>query len=368
MLTVLKELLVYLEENIDEHRILHAEKLHCNSLDYKPVERLPIIAEYPFPVDTEFKPFPHREIFDNPEKMLFNQFVCAFGSIYLSLEIGDDLPITIRPDFGCVLIPSIFGAKYEQVDDNPPWIRHGEEALSYEQISRATVDDFNNDLIKKVTDRYKFYIDVLNEYPKLFRLTNIVLPDLQGPFDNLELIRGSEIFLDLYSNRENFLKAIAKITEAQIWLVEHFCRYISHRIEGFSFQHGFALKGGMLIRNDTSIMLNPLMYEELIAAFDEKIIKKIGGGIHSCGNVNNIVKYYLALKSIQCFDFGQSELNNVETVYQIAAERKISLTRITVSEKEIKSGYIFKKYPTGISLLFRADSYSHAKNVMKVFN
>lgn len=368
MLAELKELLLYLENNLDERRILKAEKLHCDSLDYKPVERLPLITQYPYPQDVKFQPFAHREIFDSPEKMLYNQFVTAFGSsIYLSCELGDDLPVTIRPDFGCVLIPAMFGANVEQVEDNPPWIRHGEEKISYEQIISASLNVHKN-LAAKVSETYKFYTDVLKDYPRVARLTNIVLPDLQGPFDNLELLRGSDVFMEMYSHRELFLKAMERLADAQIELAQYFGQYVSRRIDGFSFQHGFAVKGGILIRNDTSIMISPQMYDELVAPFDEKILKVFGGGIHSCGRVDNIVRNFISLESNQCFDFGQSEMNDVESVYSVASQRKIGLTRIAVSEQEILSGDILKKFPTGISLVFRAETFEQAKKtLMKYF-
>jgi hypothetical protein len=365
MMPKLKQLLSFLENNLDEQRTLNAEKLHCDSLNYKEIEKLPIIAAYPYPKGVEFQPFPHGEIFDNPEKMLFNQFISAFdSSIFLSCEVADDLPVTIRPDFGCVLIASIFGANIEQVENNPPWVRHNEEKISYEQIINAPITDFNQELTAKVADRYKFYIDVLKNYPRLSKLTNIVLPDMQGPFDNLELLRGSDIFLEMYSHRELFLKAMEKIADTQIELAEYFGQFTNDRTNGFSFQHGFALKGGILIRNDTSIMISPQMYDELVSPFDEKILKVFGGGIHSCGNVNRIVSRFVSLKSAQCFDFGQSELNDIESVYKLASERKIGLTRIAVSERELFDGQIQKNYPTGISLIFRAKSFEQAKKVI----
>ncbi|OHB56424.1 MAG: hypothetical protein A2Y12_06220 [Planctomycetes bacterium GWF2_42_9] len=365
MLPQLKELLVYLDNSLDEPRILNSERLHCDSLNYRQIERLPIIASYPYTEDAKFQIFPHGEVFDNPEKMLFNQFLNAFdSSIYLSCELGDDLPITIRADFGCVLVASMFGANIEQVENNPPWVRHREEKISYEQIIQTSIMDFNKGLLAKTVDRYKFYKDVLRGYPRLSKLTNIVLPDLQGPFDNLELLRGSEIFLDMYSQKESFLKAMAVITDAQIEIAKYFSQFTSDRIKGFSFQHGFALKGGILIRNDTSIMISPEMYSQLVAPFDEKILKTFGGGIHSCGNVNKIVSQFMSLNSIDCFDFGQSELNDTESVYLFASKRKIGLTRIAVSERELLNGQIQKKYPTGISLIFRAKSFEQAKKVI----
>jgi hypothetical protein len=365
MLPQLKELLAYLDNSLNETGVLNSERLHCDSLNYRQIEQLPIIASYPYPNDAKFQSFPHGEVFDNPEKMLFNQFVSAFGSgAYLSCELGDDLPITIRADFGCVLVASMFGANIEQVENNPPWVRHSEDKISYEQIIQTSISDFNKGLIARVADRYKFYKDVLKDYPRLSKLTNIVLPDLQGPFDNLELLRGSDIFLDMYSQKELFLKAMAVITDAQIETAKHFSQFTNDRIKGFSFQHGFVLKGGILIRNDTSIMISPQMYDELVSPFDEKILKTFGGGIHSCGNVNNIVNHFISLKSAQCFDFGQSELNDIESVYPFASKRKIGLTRIAVSQRELLDCQIQKKYPTGISLIFRAKSFEQAKKVI----
>jgi hypothetical protein len=368
MTNQLNELLEYLENNIDEQRILKSEKLHCDSLEYKPVERLPLIAQYPYPQDVKFQPFPHREIFDNPEKMLFNQFITAFGSsIYLSCELGDDLPVTIRPDFGCVLIPAIFGANVEQVEDNPPWIKHTEEKISYEQIIGTSIN-FNEGLPVKVAERYRFYVDVLKDYPRLCRLTNIVLPDLQGPFDNLELLRGSDVFIEMYSHRELFLKAIERLADVQIELAGYFGQYVNKRIDGFSFQHGFVIKGGILIRNDTSIMINPQMYDELIAPFDEKILKVLGGGIHSCGRVDNIVRNFISLESNQFFDFGQSEMNDVEAVYRLASQRKTGLTRVAAAEQEIISGNISGRFPTGVSLIFRASSFEQAEKTITAYS
>jgi len=367
MLAKLKELLEHIEGSIDIDNIQRAELLHGGALNWEKVPRLPVIASYPYPMDRRLVPFPHGQVFDDPEKMLYNQLVSAFdSSVYLNNEVGDDLPVTIRADFGCVMIPSMFGAVVEQVDDNPPWIRQNGH-ISYEDIIGISPTDFDRGIIAKSAARYQFYQDVLKDYPTISRAANIVMPDLQGPIDNLELLIGSGVFEDMYFKRDLFLKAMDVVTQAQIELVRYFGRFVNNRIEGISFQHGFPLKGGILLRNDTSIMVSPQMYRELIAPFDERILKTFGGGIHSCGDVNRIVREFISVKGVQCFDFGQSELNDVASVYQLAQEIKIPLTRVAVTEQELSSCSVLENYPTGVSLIFRAKSFQHAKKVISEY-
>lgn len=365
MLPELTELLDYLQDNLHEKNIKSVEELHQRALAWEDVPRLPVIASYPYPEDVEYHPFPHKQIFDDPEKMLFNQLISAFdSSIYLSGEIGDDLPLTIRADFGCILIPSMFGAVVEQVDNNPPWIRHDETEVDIEQIIKKSSDDFNMQHILKSASYYKIFRDILSDYPGLKKIINLTLPDLQGPFDNLELIRGSDIFLDMQLKKDDFLNAMIAVTSAQVEIANYFSSLVNETQPGFSHQHGFPLKGGILIRNDTSIMISPQMYDKLIATFDEEILSIFGGGIHCCGSIDHIVSHFLSLPNVQCFDFGQSELNNVEQIYKLAKQKSIPLMRIAVTEQELLNGKIQQKYPTGVSLIFRAKSFEHAKKVI----
>ena len=55
---------------------------------------------------------------------------CA-TSIACRDRIDDDLPCAIRANFGPVLIASMFGVRVEQIDDNPPWVRHFETLAEF---------------------------------------------------------------------------------------------------------------------------------------------------------------------------------------------------------------------------------------------
>lgn len=93
---------------------------------WQPAERLPLVLTYPCPIEIPFRPYPFSEACDNPEKMLHNKLVHAFDSSIASRNLlDDDLPCTIRANFGTVVIASIFGAEIEQIENSPPWVRLG---------------------------------------------------------------------------------------------------------------------------------------------------------------------------------------------------------------------------------------------------
>lgn len=71
------------------------------------------------------------------------------------------------------------------------------------------------------------------------------------------------------------------------------------------------------------------------------------------------------LPTIQCFDFGQSELNDLDSVYPLAKEKKIPMVRIWVKKDDLLSGKIKDRFPTGVSLVYDANSFEEAKAVVK---
>ncbi|MDX9883859.1 MAG: hypothetical protein RBS73_17495 [Prolixibacteraceae bacterium] len=58
-----------MEEKTNPEEQERIEMLHRETLNWKPVERLPLVVAFPYSKESPVRPFPHREIFDNPEKM-----------------------------------------------------------------------------------------------------------------------------------------------------------------------------------------------------------------------------------------------------------------------------------------------------------
>lgn len=366
----LEALLEHLHHVLDENRQLEIEKLHRRTLNWKRVERLPVVMSYPLSAETPFHPYPHSEIFHDPEKMLFNELVHAFDTtIACHDQLGDDLPFTVRANFGTVVIASMFGAQIQQVAENPPWVVHEQKNL----ISLAAVADhdpynLSQGWCPRVTETYQAYHRILSAYPDLQRVIRIVLPDLQGPFDNLDLIVGSNVFAELHTNEALVTRALESVATAQIVLAQHFWRLINDGRGGFSHQHATMIKGRILLRNDSVLMMSPGMFRSQIAGHDERVLQALGGGgLHSCGNIAAHAEAFLNLAGICSLDLGQPELNDMDRIYALARERQIPLVRVSVPEEDLVTGSVLDRFPTGVTLLHRTRSLTDAKRIMTAY-
>ena len=361
----LKSLLKVLEQTLQPEWVQNSDERHRQALDWEPVERLPLVVSYPYPKTARIQPFPHGDVFDDPEKMLFNELVHAFDtSILLHSELPDDLSFTIRANFGTVVIASLFGGLVEQRGDNPPWIRHFGTLDEFKTLFDKDLLDFSQGICPQIIERYQFYRNVLSDYPNLQKCVKIVLPDLQGPLDSLELLRGSEIYSDFILDPELVDKGLRLMAEAQVGFARHLQQYTTDGTDGFTHQHAVAVKGNILIRNDSAIMISPEMYANQVAPYDELVLNRLGGGgVHSCGKIDFNVPEIFRLDSIKCFDFGQSYLNDIDSIYPMAQEKKIPLLRLRPNKEELISGKILKRFPTGVSLVYEAASFEEAVSV-----
>ena len=366
----LKTLLEHLLDVLDADRQAKIENRHRRALNWEPVDRLPVIVTLSAPRELRFTPYPHGEVFRSPEKMLFNELVYAFNTSIASRDVlGDDLPCTIRANFGTVVIASMFGARVEQVGDNPPWVRHdGDSDTSLEKVLDHDPLDLSKGWCSRVVETCQFYENILSDYPELKRLINVVLPDLQGPFDNLELVVGSGVFAELHTNQDLICKALENVATAQIGFARYLEPYVSERSDAFSHQHATMIKGRILLRDDSVIMMSPEMYRSVVAPHDERVLREMGGGgVHSCGKADGHVPAFLELPSIRCLDLGQPELNDVDGLYMQLKRRRIPLARLKVSGDDLATARITERFPTGVSLLYEADSVLDAKETMEAY-
>jgi hypothetical protein len=186
--------------------------------------------------------------------------------------------------------------------------------------------------------------------------------------DTAELLRGSEIYVDLYSNPQLIQRTLDSIARAQIGFARHLLSHINDGPEGFGHQHAQPIRGRILIRDDSAIMISPAMYRQHVAPYDEMVLSALGtGGIHSCGKCAHLVDEILALPSMRCLDLGQPELNDIDAIYAKAKQRKIPILRISVTREELVTGRVMERFPTGVSLVHRCESLANARAVMAAY-
>jgi len=366
MIDELKRLLDHLEATLKPAEQAAVHERHARALRFEPVERLPIVMQYPVPADGRFQPYPHREAFQDPAKMLFNELVHAFDtSICYHDRVGDDLPCTVRANCGTVVIASLFGGRWEQHNDDPPWVRPYEGLDALQAVFDIDPLDFTRGLCPKVIDIYRFYNQALADYPNVRQCVHIVLPDLQGPFDNAELLRGSAIYIDLYDSPELVQRLLERMVRAQVGFARHLHDLIREGYSGYSHQHATVLPGHILIRNDTPINISADMYRQHLAPHDEAVLSQMGGGgIHFCGKGDHLVPEILKLPSLTAIDMGQPAKNDLDKAYALCRQCRVPIVRLRVPEEDLLSGTVSRRFPTGASLAHAAPSQERAGQLM----
>ena len=365
----LLRLLAQLEETVDLDEQAAIDGLHQRALGWEPVGRLPLVLAYPLPEDSAYEPYPHGEALDDPAKMLYNELVHAFGtSAVHHPSVGDDLPATIRANMGTGIVASLFGGRIQRMGDDPPWVEPLQSKDAYAAIIERDPRDYAQGWCPTVIERYRYYRETLADYSRLAGLVRLVLPDLQGPLDTVELLVGSRVYIDLYEGPEQVYGALEAVAVAQVGLAKLLTEQTNDGPVGMSHQHATAVRGNILIRNDSSILVSAKMYRELVAPHDGHVLTEMGGGgIHSCGRMEHLAAAYLSLPGIQCIDLGQPEMNDLDAIYGKAEAAQVSLVRVDLPAEQIASGEVMRRFPTGVSLFHQADTLAQAQEIMRAY-
>ena len=137
-----------------------------------------------------------------------------------------------------------------------------------------------------------------------------------------------------------------------------------HAPPGFHHQHGLLVKGRLLIREDSGILISPAMYADLVVPFNARLSEALGSvGIHFCGNGQHQIENMLSIPSMECLDMGQPEMNDVEATYAMAAAKRVPLVRDTVPADELTGRALSQRFPTGVSFIHHPTTVEEAKRV-----
>lgn len=355
-----------IEDALDLDHVEEVEKLHLDSMHYEKVSRIPLSVSYP--ADPEFQSFTYAEAFHDPEKMLYNELVSIGCNVWNSVRIKDDYPLQIRPNYGIGVIPSLFGAEVKVKDDIMPWVvpLDGEEAFR-KAISHG-VPDVNGGLAGKVKEAYEIYREWLHRYPKCERAIHLTQPDMQGPFDNVDLMRGMEIFYDLYDEPEMVHEALNVVTDTMI-AYQKSLPVLNDRAGKDCFYIHFAVYGGnMVIKLDTeTAMLSEEMFEEFCKPYNERILKAMGGGsIHFCGGGKEWPARQMHHDHVTCLNFGNPEMQDLFTSWKDAREKKIPVVGYGQTQSyEFARQQMEKGIRTGVTFLSHADSLEEAQRAVE---
>ena len=246
-----------------------------------------------------------------------------------ALEQGKAQVLEIRANYGTCIIPSFFGVElffmereHETLPTNHPLPGGGKQI---EKIISQGPPSLKQSYGTRVFEFGEYFRQLIAPYPKLKRRIGITHPDAQGPFDIVELLWGSSLFLDLY-DRPDTVKALLEV------VTETYIRFMNKWFALFPPQTplnphwGLLIEGKIMLRDDSAVNLSPEMFEEFIRPYDQRLLNEFGGGaIHYCGRGDHFIPEMGSMTGLTAVNLSQPHLNDMEEIFRNTVDRNIRI-------------------------------------------
>ncbi|MHB9071626.1 MAG: uroporphyrinogen decarboxylase/cobalamine-independent methonine synthase family protein [Sedimentisphaerales bacterium] len=373
-LNQLNELLNLIEKQIDICHCGSIDERYRAALSYQDVDMPPLVIQSTFGKSwilpepwNRFEQYPYRQAFDEPAKMMQNMLL---NRVVPGLILKDDNPLAIRNDHGTIQIAGLLGGQWHFHDNNYPWVSSlGSTEAIHKLVESDFEIDFNKGVIPQSTKTLEFYHEQLSQRPKCSETIQISLPDIQGPMDTADILWGSEILVEILANPKLVSALLGKIVNVMILAERYYRRFAVDRLDPLAnTQHGYNIPGRLLIRNDSSIMVSPETYRQMIKPQDARLLKEIGAGsIHFCGNGRHLIESMLEIPDLRGIDLGQPELMDIKALYSLCSDSKVALTNLTPPREDLISGKAVKDYPTGVVFVYHTENIADALEVIEKY-
>lgn len=249
----------------------------------------------------ERKQYPHytlAEQFEDKEKMLVEHL---WGVISLARGTSD-AQLAVRANLGVGFIPSFFGMRTKFIqEDQMPWIVGH---LSKDDLAKADVPDVRRaGLMPKCLE----LIDYFKE--KLDGKAQVYLSDTQGPFDIAHLLRGHDIYTDIYDDPDFVHHLLDLSTRAYIEASKVMKEAIGEPIDSGYHATAFMGRGGVRLCDDSAINVSEKTYREFIQPCVQRALEAFGGGwYHFCGRAHHILNAIIETDAVRGVNFGNPEM------------------------------------------------------------
>jgi uroporphyrinogen-III decarboxylase len=306
---VLDKILELLE--LDDRAIVEGKERQDATWHNREVDYLPIIFAGEVPEKKEYQCYNLKEQFFDKEKMLQEELwpVIAHSGSY------SDAQLSLRANLGTGFVATVFGLEQEIFEDKMPWLK---KHLSKEEIINF---EFPPDITKAgLMPRAIEYIKFFQE--KLAGKVHVFLSDTQGPFDIAHLVRGDEIFTDMYDDPD-FVHHLLKLST---------CAYIAcskamKQANGEALDSGYHNtlymgRGGIRVCEDTTTLLSPDLIRDFVIPYLKQVLKAFGGGwVHFCGYNPHLLDLLLEIELVRGINFGNPEKYDYEKVMEKLLKR-----------------------------------------------
>ena len=236
-------------------------------------------------------------------------------------------PLRVRCNYGVANVASAFGAELfimpRETDTLPNVKKLGEDGCA--GLLDRPLPGIGDGNFKDVFRVGRLFRQIMDTYPRIGRYVHCEQPDLQGPMDNLELLWGSELFYALYDDPDTIHALLDKIASFMALVLDEWLRLFPENAGRANFfRH--TEKGSVVIRDDSAMNLSPAFFDEFIAPYDGRLLKKYGGIVHFCGKGDHFIDRLARLEGLNGINMSQPHLNDMEKVFSETIDRGIHLT------------------------------------------
>ena len=265
-----------------------------------------------------------NQALEDEDAMLLSQYAgCA-----AALAAGNGSLLCVRSNYGCGILPSLFGAKLFIMDDalnTLPTTRPLSGMAAIETLVARGIPDLETGLGKQVFAAGRRFAETARHYPKIGRYVHIYHPDLQGPMDVAEMLWGSSIFLDVFDRPELVHALLNLVTDTYIRLMQAW-ETIVPPPAGYAVHWGAMHAGRIMLRDDSAMNFSPEMYDTFIRPYDTKLLQVLGGGaIHFCGRGDHYIASCCTMPGVHSINMSQPAYNDIETIFQNTVDKGIKL-------------------------------------------
>jgi hypothetical protein len=253
------------------------------------------------------------------------------------LERGGGSLLCVRCNYGTPTLATVFGVEARlsdrHMDTLPGSLPLGTAAV--QALSRnGAPPAATSGLMPLVLAVGRAFRTVLGSRPAL-RHVHLYHPDFQGPLDVLELVWGSDCFVQFIDEPELAADALDAITTAYLDAWRAWCGVQPPRGDGLAVHWGILHRGQVMLRDDSAMNLSPAMARRLVAPYDGRILAEAGGGaIHACGKVDHWLPTVSRLPGLHMVNLGQAEMNDPARIWAETVQRGIQLTPMPAAQVE----------------------------------
>jgi len=278
------------------------------------------------PPKIDWPDIPLNATLDDLDAMVLQQF----GTASRQLAAGTGHLLAVRANYGTPIMAMPFGCELFRMPESTHTLPTVHPLPGGAEAMRRVLDrgaDLEHPYLQQVYAAGERFREIQRQYPKIGRHVHLYHPDLQGPFDICEMIFGSELFEPLYDAPDLVHQVVDLVTRTYEQVLGRWGEVAPlQHAEGMAVHWHMLHRGTIMLRADSAMNLSPAMFDQFIRPFDQRLLKRFGGGaMHACGRVEHFIDRLPDIPHLHAFNMSQPELNDMETICRHTLDRRLPL-------------------------------------------